>query len=288
MKKAFTLIELLVVIAIIAILAAILFPVFAKAREKARQTTCLSNEKQIGLGLLQYTQDYDETYTMSNVPADVLCWSQQIYPYTKSADVYKCPDNPDAGRFNPKNTYYIDGTQNPTWMGATNWQQGSPAVPPSYGLSNFVGAVQGIEHGKAGAVTLAAINTPASKIMVAERWGDHGGANAPACTRAPVNQDGIGWSDWDNNGLDNAFNYACELTAFHSKLSDFLFCDGHVKSMNPVATTGLNGQPNMWGCMSQNSAATATGPACTPGDINGDNPDAKQLAEMQALVNASP
>ena len=65
MKKAFTLIELLVVIAIIAILAAILFPVFAQAREKARQTSCLSNLKQIGLGLMMYTQDYDETYPMN-------------------------------------------------------------------------------------------------------------------------------------------------------------------------------------------------------------------------------
>ena len=63
-KRGFTLIELLVVIAIIAILAAILFPVFAKAREKARQTTCLSNVKQITLGILQYAQDYDERFPM--------------------------------------------------------------------------------------------------------------------------------------------------------------------------------------------------------------------------------
>jgi prepilin-type N-terminal cleavage/methylation domain-containing protein len=64
-RKAFTLIELLVVIAIIAILASILFPVFARARENARRTSCLSNLKQIGMGFMQYTQDYDEKYPMS-------------------------------------------------------------------------------------------------------------------------------------------------------------------------------------------------------------------------------
>lgn len=88
----FTLIELLVVIAIIAILAAILFPVFAKAREKARQISCASNERQIGLGLLQYTQDYDEMY-----PAKFSYgsgWAGQVYPYVKSTGVFKCPDDP--------------------------------------------------------------------------------------------------------------------------------------------------------------------------------------------------
>ena len=84
---AFTLIELLVVIAIIAILAAILFPVFAKAREKARQTTCLSNEKQLGLGFMQYEQDYEE-----HMP-DTYGWSGQIYSYVQSTAVYHCPDD---------------------------------------------------------------------------------------------------------------------------------------------------------------------------------------------------
>lgn len=90
--RGFTLIELLVVIAIIAILAAILFPVFAKAREKARQTTCLSNEKQLALGVLQYNQDYDESMVPITGGA-AIHWTLLIYSYVKSYDVYKCPDD---------------------------------------------------------------------------------------------------------------------------------------------------------------------------------------------------
>ncbi len=105
--KGFTLIELLVVIAIIAILAAILFPVFAQAREKARQTGCLSNVKQIGLGVQMYAQDYDE-YVPRNAYADpprvlegnhfVDCssprWMDVLYPYIKNVDVFNCPSDP--------------------------------------------------------------------------------------------------------------------------------------------------------------------------------------------------
>src|SRR6476661_7679135 len=98
-RKAFTLIELLVVIAIIAILAAILFPVFARAREKARQTQCTSNLKQLGLSILQYTQDYDEVfpYGVSGPGANrVYGWAGPIYNYVKSTDVYRCPDDTTA------------------------------------------------------------------------------------------------------------------------------------------------------------------------------------------------
>ncbi len=97
MKRAFTLIELLVVIAIIAILAAILFPVFAQAREKARQTACLSNLKQLGLAYAQYTQDYDETVPCgTNKWGGGNGWANQVYPYVKSTAAFLCPS--DAGR----------------------------------------------------------------------------------------------------------------------------------------------------------------------------------------------
>lgn len=91
--RGFTLIELLVVIAIIAILAAILFPVFAKAREKARQSSCLSNVKQIGLGCLMYLQDYDERFSLSAITTITprISWIQMIDPYIKNSQVWDCP-----------------------------------------------------------------------------------------------------------------------------------------------------------------------------------------------------
>lgn len=92
-REAFTLIELLVVIAIVAILAAILFPVFARARENARRTSCLSNLKQIGLGMMMYVQDYDETYPNANNPY----LPERLDPYIKSEQLFMCPSSPFTG-----------------------------------------------------------------------------------------------------------------------------------------------------------------------------------------------
>ncbi|RYG64639.1 DUF1559 domain-containing protein [bacterium] len=115
-RRAFTLIELLVVIAIIAILAAILFPVFGRARENARRSSCQSNEKQIGLGSLQYMQDYDEKfvfqYSSNNVPistpmgsGDAFSIPDKLQAYIKSEQIWKCPSGTGSGRI----SYHYNG-----------------------------------------------------------------------------------------------------------------------------------------------------------------------------------
>jgi prepilin-type N-terminal cleavage/methylation domain-containing protein len=99
-KSAFTLIELLVVIAIIAILAAILFPVFGRARENARRSSCQSNQKQLGLALLQYTQDYDEKFP-AGLPVNTwkgIGWAGQINPYVKAPQIFSCANDQNSSK----------------------------------------------------------------------------------------------------------------------------------------------------------------------------------------------
>lgn len=151
-NKGFTLIELLIVIAIIAILAAILFPAFSRARENARRASCQSNLKQIGLGITQYTQDYDEKYPMKNQSTDVR-WNQAIQPYVKSTQLFACPSNP------------LNTIPN---VGANGIY---PAIPTSYAPNpRFIDADYG--H------NLAECNEPALKILVGEiaqdNWQDLG------------------------------------------------------------------------------------------------------------------
>lgn len=104
-RKAFTLIELLIVVAIISLLAAILFPVFARARENARRSSCMSNLKQLGMGVMMYKQDYDGYFPLplradsttadpSRYDDDYLFWPNFIYPYVKSLQVLRCPSQP--------------------------------------------------------------------------------------------------------------------------------------------------------------------------------------------------
>jgi len=143
---AFTLIELLVVIAIIAILAAILFPVFASARENARKASCLSNEHQIDLANLQYVQDYDEKFPLNRFqwPLVPYTWREAVQPYVKNLDVFKDPSNPNA---------VVD---------TSCW--GSPVVPKSYSYNGHILNKDSAND----SASIAQINQPASTILFAD------------------------------------------------------------------------------------------------------------------------
>ncbi|MHB8996783.1 MAG: type II secretion system protein [Armatimonadota bacterium] len=116
MRKGFTLIELLVVIAIIAILAAILFPVFAKAREKARQSSCLSNVKQLGIALLSYAQDNDEMFHPHRNTLNTYGWMDIVNPYVKNSQIFKCPSGTGPG-------VYVGAATNIATHYGYNWRQ---------------------------------------------------------------------------------------------------------------------------------------------------------------------
>jgi prepilin-type N-terminal cleavage/methylation domain-containing protein len=173
--RAFTLIELLVVIAIIAILAAILFPVFARAREAARKTQCLSNTKQIGTGILMYAQDYDETLCPPGTgicpSVDAFGWGDLIQPYVKNTGLLQCPSNSVKVRLNTAvNPPRIMRDRGGTGAGVTDECSGSGTIPTnvnySYGVNTFTDAPF-----TAANMNLAAIKAPASTAGVADGRG---------------------------------------------------------------------------------------------------------------------
>ena len=164
-KSAFTLIELLVVIAIIAILAAILFPVFARARENARRSSCLSNVKQIGLGIQMYTQDYDEKLVSYAYPPPVTGapgtygWQFALLPYTKSTQVYVCPS---ATKISSSNVANCD----PTKVSSTGVGSGSYGYN-YYNLGNYGrDAITNIQF--LIDYSLAAVQKPSETVMIGE------------------------------------------------------------------------------------------------------------------------
>ncbi|HQK92160.1 MAG TPA: prepilin-type N-terminal cleavage/methylation domain-containing protein [Armatimonadota bacterium] len=137
-KRGFTLIELLVVIAIIAILAAILFPVFAKAREKARQTSCLSNLKQIGNATMMYVQDYDERFggagcsnCGANVPPANMMPQARVMPYVKNVQIFDCPSGTGVGKLTARDGY--------AWQGGWAYTAEFAGQEVDYGYNDQIG-----------------------------------------------------------------------------------------------------------------------------------------------------
>ena len=197
-KRGFTLIELLVVIAIIAILAAILFPVFARARENARKSNCQSNLKQIGLATMQYAQDYDETYHLAWTLNPTTRYPRLLQPYMKNLDVFVCPSDPDV------------------WVPETG-------LRISY-ICNYNLHPSGDANKS---VSMAAVNRPSETISLAEN------ADGATANRAPDCE--YQWGCF-GGAVSSGYNrWARVGRTRHSEGANYVFADGHVKWMKPDA-----------------------------------------------------
>ena len=295
--SAFTLIELLVVIAIIAILAAILFPVFATAREKARQTACSSNLKQIGIAMLQYCQDYDETFTQgvlmgTNAPSGNWYvgegWIGTLVPYTKAWKLFQCPSDPtNAGAYNDQPISYaynlnLASTYNVTTSTAA-WNHCPPAQISSmtaptntvavfevYNMTGWINDPSGLE------IPIGYGTSPKPQSPVGNGVVSAFGQNGSLISRygtgllggRPAGSSGSGWDG------TQGFATATTSTPRHTNGSNFLMADGHVKYLlgnlvssgtnNPVSTAD-EGPCTVAGCFPYAAGAAFTGKSAVSG-----------------------
>lgn len=248
--KGFTLIELLVVIAIIAILAAILFPVFAQAREKARSISCLSNEKELGLAITAYHTDYDEQliknfygFPVSGNWGDPQDWAGTFYnwraavqPYLKNINIFACPSSVFT---NTSFWYWSVDNQNITGVAQyINW------TPSSYAVNDqVIGFANGEDGGYTGTIqncpdglnSLAEINDPADTVMVTDSRTGYTDMK-PFCISGNVALCGQPSDSEFSGGAAPKYLPTQGPFEVHQGLVNFVFCDGHAKAQKLART----------------------------------------------------
>ena len=287
-RHGFTLIELLVVIAILGLLAAVLFPVFAKVRENGRRTACLSNERQIGMAVMQYATDHDDIYPHRQTPLipnahnGGAVWTYETFPYVKNTEVYHCPDDPTPESFvmpSVERHYYAD----------------------SYGLnSNLAGSRPGEEKTQ---VIVSAVTAPARTALIFEVVGDTTLLTAFVNPLLNCSASGNGGTDVDGRDPESKGNYAvgCEPYASpsgwkvngvvpyatgdiggraledwdvvneprHGGGANYVACDGHAVWLRPEQVSGGFSQPATGSpCGQDDTAAGCGGKATAAGTAN--------------------